>query len=171
MRRASAARAALDGAKSGSGCDSSVWGEGRIGVDVGDHGLCAGFGGASAYRLLVLDGGEVVRELAGEAALGDDPQRLGLRVGELDVSEIGGEERDGAVERLIEQFAQPRSVAEPSRQQYISATAADSVMLSRATAASSSAWFAAAAWPPARSRRAERSWIAACENFSFLPKP
>jgi hypothetical protein len=110
-------RGGLDGAKSGSGCDRSVWGEGRIGVDVGDNGLCAGFGGASAYRLLVLDGGEVVKELAGETALGDDPQRPGLRVGELDVSEIGGEERDGAVERHIEQFAQPRSVAEPSRQQ------------------------------------------------------
>jgi hypothetical protein len=45
--------------------------------------------------------------------------------------------------------------------EYMRATAADAVMLTRATAASYSAWSAPAAWPLARSTRPERSWIAA----------
>ena len=73
-------------------------------VDVGDHdlGVCAG--GACAGGALVVDGVEVGEEPGREAALGDDSQRVGLWVGELDVAAVGGEERDRAIERVFDEL-------------------------------------------------------------------
>ena len=102
----------LDGAESRSGSDLPVRREARVGADVADGRLRALLGRPAAGGVDVLHDGEVIEELRAEAGLGDQAQRSGGRVDDLDVPEVPAHERHRPPQDLRKQGAQPRDRAQ-----------------------------------------------------------
>ena len=102
----------LDRAESRSGSDLPVRREARVGADVADGRLRALPGRPAAGGVDVLHDGEVIEELRAEAGLGDQAQRSGGRVDDLDVPEVPAHERHRPPQDLRKQGAQPRDRAQ-----------------------------------------------------------
>lgn len=71
-----------------------------IGGDIGDDHLGMAAGGSATRGPVIGHGGEILHKLRAEPALGRDPQRPRVRVGELDVPPLGVQQRQGERPRL-----------------------------------------------------------------------
>ena len=104
-------RRGLHRAKTGSGRDFPVGHEARIGTDIGDDGLGALRCRPAAGRAVIGNDREIVKEIGVEPMLGNDPQRAGCRVKDLDVAAVGAEQGQSPVEGSAEQQSKPAGIA------------------------------------------------------------
>src|SRR5262249_14357877 len=83
--------------------DLPVRGEERIAANIGDHGLRACVSCSAACRTVVLDVGEVAEKVITKPELRHDPQRAVQAIDELDVPEVGSDDRNRSFQRSIEE--------------------------------------------------------------------
>src|SRR5262249_43860238 len=74
-----------------------------IAANIRDHGLRACVSSSAACRTVVLDVREVVEKVLTKSALRCDSQRAVQAIDELDVPEVGPENRDSTFQRSIEE--------------------------------------------------------------------